>query len=73
MDINKANNITKIVNKINKCESFLQSLDGRSYPDEFVIYYRGGETCELEETALNILINYYKEEKRKAEDELKRL
>jgi hypothetical protein len=73
MDINKANEITKLVNKINRCKSFLSSLDGHSYPDEFVIYYREAETCELEKDALNLLINYYKEEKRKAEEELKKL
>jgi predicted transcriptional regulator len=73
MNINKANEITKVVNKINKCESFLKSLDGHSYPDEFVIYYRGIETCELEESALNLLIEYYKQELENAKQELNRL
>lgn len=73
MDINKANKITQLVNKINKCKSFLKSLEGRSYPDEFTIYYRGIETCELEESALNLLIGYYKKELEDTEYELNRL
>lgn len=73
MNIEKANEITKLVNKIESCNDFLKSLDGRSYNDEFVIYYRGCETCELEESALNLLINYYKKELADAEQKLKQI
>ena len=62
MDVNKAKEATKVMNRIEKCESFLTSLKGRSYNDEFAIYYRGFETCELEEDALQILIEYYEGE-----------
>ena len=62
MDINKAKETAKVMNRIEKCESFLKSLKGRSYNDEFTIYYRGFETCELKETALQILIKYYEDE-----------
>ena len=62
MDVNKAKEATKVMNRIEKCESFLKSLKGRSYNDEFTIYYRGFETCELKETALQILIKYYEDE-----------
>ena len=62
MDVNKAKEATKVMNRIEKCESFLTSLKGRSYNDEFAIYYRGLETCELEEAALQLLIEHYEEE-----------
>jgi hypothetical protein len=73
MDVNKANNITKIVNRMNKCESFLGRLENRSYPDEFVIYYRGGETCRLEEDALSLLIKYYRDQIKEAKEQLNKL
>lgn len=59
MKVEKAKEITKIMNQINRCESFLSSLRGRSYEDEFDIYYRDGKTCDLEPEALHILIGYY--------------
>ena len=62
MDVNKAKEATNVMNRIEKCESFLKSLRGRSYNDEFTIYYRGLETCELEEAALQLLIEHYEEE-----------
>lgn len=70
MDLNKANEITKLVNKINKCKDFLSSLEDRSYDDEFTIHYRGMETCELEAPVLEIIIDYYKKELKEAEEEL---
>lgn len=73
MDINKANEVSKVVNTINRCNNFLESLCDRSYSDEFTIYYRGMETCELEEPALKVLIEYYKKELKIAEDKLKSL
>ena len=73
MDINKAKKITELTNTINKCVEVLASLDNRGYPDEFTIYYRGMETCELEEAALNILIEYYKRKLLEAEQQLERL
>lgn len=71
MDIDKANEISKLVNKIDRCKNFLKSLDGRSYKDEFAIHYRGIETCELEESAVDVLIDYYKKELETAENKLK--
>lgn len=59
MNFNKAQDIGKIVNEINKCQDFLKSLKGHSYKDEYVIYYRGWETCELEEEALDLLVDFY--------------
>lgn len=73
MDLNKANEVSKLVNIINRCKEFLDSLEGRSYPDEFTIYYRGLETCELEESALELLIEHYKKELAEAERKLKEL
>lgn len=62
MDVNKAKEAARVMNRIDKCESFLKSLKGRSYNDEFTIHYRGFETCELEEAALQLLIEHYEEE-----------
>ena len=62
MDKNKAKEATMIVNRIDKCESILESLKGRSYNDEFAIYYRGIETCELEKEALQLLVEHYEDE-----------
>ena len=73
MNIDKANEVAKIVDRINKCNDFLQSLEGRSYNDEFTIHYRGLETCALEEPALEILIEHYKKELKIAEQQLKLL
>ena len=73
MDVNKAKEATKVMNRIEKCESFLTSLKGRSYNDEFAIYYRGLETCELEEAALQLLIEHYEDELVKLKATLKNL
>ena len=62
MNINKAKAVAKVINRIEKCESFLNSLEGRSYNDEFVIYYRGLESCELEEDVLKMIIKHYEDE-----------
>ena len=62
MEVNKAKEATKVMNRIEKCESFLNSLEGRSYNDEFAIYYRGVETCELEEDVLQMIIKHYEDE-----------
>ena len=62
MDVNKAKEAAKVMNRIEKCESFLKSLKGRSYNDEFAIYYRGFETCELEEDVLQMIIKHYEDE-----------
>ena len=70
VDVNKAKEAAKVMNRIEKCESFLTSLKGRSYNDEFAIYYRGLETCELEEGALQTLIKYYEDELAKLNKEL---
>ena len=62
MDVNKVKEAARVMNRIEKCESFLKSLRGRSYNDEFTIYYRGLETCELEEDVLQMIIEYYENE-----------
>lgn len=62
MNVNKAKEAAKVMNRIEKCESFLKSLRGRSYNDEFTIYYRGLESCELEEDVLQMIIKYYEDE-----------
>lgn len=72
-DVNKAKEAAKVMNRIEKCESFLKSLKGRSYNDEFTIYYRGLETCELEEAALQLLIEHYEDESVKLNKELSNL
>lgn len=73
MNVNKAKEAARVMNRIEKCESFLKSLKGRSYNDEFTIYYRGFETCELEEGALQTLIKYYEDELAKLNKELNNL
>ena len=73
MDKNKAKEASKIVNRIDKCERFLKSLKNRGYNDEFTIYYKGFETCELEVAALKILIKYYEDELVVLNEELKNL
>ena len=73
MDVNKAKEAAKVMNRIEKCESFLTSLKGRSYNDEFAIYYRGLETCELEEDVLQMIIKHYEDELVKLKATLKNL
>lgn len=73
MDKNKAQEVGRVMNGINRCEDFLKSLKDRSYPDEFAIYYRGMETCELEEEVLQMIIKHYEDKLLKLNDELKKL
>ena len=73
MDVNKAKEAAKVMNRIEKCESFLTSLRGRSYNDEFTIYYRGLESCELEEDVLQMIIKHYEDELVKLNATLKNL
>ena len=73
MDVNKAKEVARVMNRIEKCESFLNSLEGRSYNDEFAIYYRGVETCELEEDVLQMIIKHYEDELVKLNATLKNL
>lgn len=73
MDVNKAKKATKLMNRIEKCESFLKSLKGRTYNDEFAIYYRGIETCELEEDVLQMIIKHYEDELMKLNKSLNNL
>lgn len=73
MDKNKAKEAAKVMNRIEKCESFLESLKGRSYNDEFTIHYRGIETCELEEDILKMIIEHYENELVKLDAVLKNL
>ena len=73
MNVNKAKAVAKVINRIEKCESFLNSLEGRSYNDEFAIYYRGLETCELEEDMLQMIIEHYENELKKLNAALENL
>lgn len=73
MDVNKAKEVARVMNRIEKCESFLNSIEGRSYNDEFAIYYRGIETCELEEDVLQMIIKHYEDELVVLNEELKNL
>ena len=72
MDKNKAQEVGRIMNSINRCENFLSSLN-RSYTDEFAIMYRGYETCELEEDVLQIIIEHYETKLKTLNAELKKL
>lgn len=62
MNRDKASEITKIMARIEKIECYLDFFEDRSYPDEFQIHYRGIECLELEQKALDTLIDYYKKE-----------
>ena len=73
MDKNKAKEAMNVMNRIEKCESFLSSLKDRSYNDEFAIQYRGYETCELEEDVLQMIIKHYEDELVRLNAELKKL
>ena len=73
MDKNTAKEVAMVANRIEKCESFLESLKDRSYNDEFTIHYRGLETCELEEDVLQMIIKYYEDELVKLNATLKNL
>lgn len=70
MDKSKAIKITNIINEISECEDFLKSLDGRSYPDEFEICYRGCVECELEPDILKMIIQHYKNKLEKLNNQL---
>lgn len=73
MDKNKAKEVGRIMNSINRCEDFLKSLKGRSYNDEFAIMYRGYQTCELEEDVLQMIIAHYENKLEVLNAELKKL
>lgn len=70
MNRNNAEKVTKIMNRIRKCESFLGSLKDRGYPDEFTIYYQGSETCKLEVDVLKMIIAHYETELKSLNEEL---
>lgn len=72
MDKNKAQEVGRIMNGINRCENFLSSLK-RNYNDEFAIMYRGCETCELEEDILQMIIEHYENKLKSLNEELKKL
>ena len=72
MDKNKAQEVGRIMNGINRCEKFLSCLK-RSYNDEFAIMYRGVETCELEEDVLQMIIDHYENKLESLNEELKKL
>ncbi len=62
MNRDKASEIIKIMARIEKVEGYLDFFENRNYPDEFEIYYRGTERLELEQEALDTLIDYYEKE-----------
>lgn len=62
MNRDKASEIIKIMARIEKVEDYLDFFKNRSYPDEFKIRYRGTEYLELEQEALDTLIDYYEKE-----------
>ena len=70
MDMENAKEIAQLTRQIERSKTFLQALDSRGYNDEFSIYYRGGETCELEAEALYLLIDFYNNKKQEAEQKL---
>ena len=72
MDKNKAQEVGRIMNGINRCENFLSSLK-RSYNDEFAIMYRGYETCELEEDVLQMIIDHYENKLKSLNEGLKKI
>lgn len=71
MNIDQAKEISKIVKRIEYCESMIENLD-RGYKDEFALNYRGCEICDLEENAVELLINYYNKEIESAKKELEK-
>lgn len=73
MKRDNAEKIMKIMNRIRRCESFLESLKDRSYPDEFAIQYRGYETCELEPDILKMIIAHYETELKSLNNELSKI
>lgn len=73
MNRNNAEKVARIMTRIRKCESFLESLKDRSYPDEFAIQYRGYETCELEPDVLKMIISHYETELQELNEELKKI
>ena len=72
MDKNKAQEVGRIMNGINRCENFLSCLK-KSYNDEFAIMYRGVEICELEEDVLQMIIDHYENKLESLNEELKKL
>lgn len=62
MNRDKASEIIKIMARIEKVEGYLDFFENRAYPDEFKIRYRGIECLELEQEALDTLIDYYEKE-----------
>ena len=62
MNRNKASEITKVMARIEKIQDYLDFFKDRYYPDEFKIRYRGTECLELEQEALDTIIDYYEKE-----------
>lgn len=69
MNIDQAKEISKIVKRIEYCESMIENLD-RGYKDEFALNYRGCEICDLDEEAIEILLKYYSTEMELAKKKL---
>lgn len=70
MDRSRANKISNIVNRMERCEEFLNALKGKSHNNSFSIYYKGYMACELEEDMLNMMIETYEKELTQLEREL---
>ena len=67
----KAKQVAKIINDINGAETFLSVLGNRS--DDFTIYYRDSEQCELEPECVELLIEHYRNKIKQLVDELANL
>lgn len=73
MNRDKASEIKKIMARIEKVEGYLDFFKDRVYPDEFEIHYRGRECLELEQEALDTLIDYYEKELAELNEKLSKL
>ena len=72
MEINKAEQISKLYQKIQYYSNRIDSLT-RSYDDEFSIYYGDFHSFDLSEEDVLFLKDHYIEEKEKLEKKLKEI
>ena len=73
MDIEKGKEVAEIVNKIFKYERYLKALEITNNVNEFEIYCKGQHACNLEDDALNVVINYYNSKLSELKSELESL
>lgn len=72
MNIDKAQKVNSIMNRMNKIEKILEAIQN-GYRDEFNIYYGDGKACELEEEKLTLLINSYNTELNELQTQLEKI